>query len=48
MMEFVVIAFLRIQDQKLRWVRLNQKKIRAETYKNVSKNIVEGGIEGVW
>ena len=47
MMEFVVMAFLRIQDQKIRWVRQNQKKIRAETYKNVSKNIAEGDIEGV-
>ena len=47
MMEFVVMAFLRIQDQKIRRVRQNQKKIRAETYKNVSKNIAEGDIEGV-
>ena len=47
MMEFVVMAFLRIQDQKIRWVRQIQKKIRAETYKNVSKNIAEGDIEGV-
>ena len=46
MMEFVVMAFLRIQDQKIRWVRQN-KKIRAETYKNVSINIAEGDIEGV-
>ena len=42
MMEFVVMAFLRTQDQKLRWCRKNQKKLRAETYKNVSKNVEAG------
>lgn len=44
MMEFVVMAFLRTQDQKLRWCRKNQKKLRAETYKNVSKNVEAGDI----
>ena len=41
-MKFVVMAFLRTQDQKLRWCRKNQKKLRAETYKNVSKNVEAG------
>ena len=36
------MVFLRTQDQKLRWCRKNQKKLRAETYKNVSKNVEAG------
>ena len=42
MMEFVVMAFLMTQDQKLRWCRKNQKKLRAETYKNGSKHVEAG------
>ena len=45
MMEFVVMAFLRVQDQKIGWVRQN-KKIRAKIHKNVSKHIAAGDIEG--
>ena len=47
MMEFVVMAFLRTQSQKLRWIRQNQKKVRAETYKNVTRYVAEGDNEGV-
>ena len=39
MMEFVVMAFLREQTQKLRWLRKNQKRIRAEMYKTLCENI---------
>ena len=39
MMEFVVMAFLREQTQRLRWMRINQKKIRAEMYKTLCENI---------
>ena len=42
-MEFVVMAFLRTQDQKLRWCRQNQKTLRAEIYKNVIKIMPEAG-----
>ena len=39
MMEFVVMAFLREQHQKLRWIKDNQKKIRAETYNTLKDNV---------
>ena len=47
MMEFVVMAFLREQTQKLRWMRKNQKKIRAEMYKTLLENVQQGEVHGV-
>ena len=46
MMEFVVIAYIREQEQKLRWVRQNQKKLRAETYKTLCENVEAGNEQG--
>ena len=42
MMEFVVMAYIREQEQKLRWVRQHQQKLRAETYKTLCKNVEPG------
>ena len=39
MMEFFVMAFLREQNQKLRWIKDNQKKLRAETYITLRENV---------
>ena len=46
MMEFVVMAFLREQNQKLRWIKDNQKQIRAETYNILRENVQSEGETG--
>ena len=37
--EFVVMAFIREKQQKLRWIKKHQKKIRAESYQTLKENI---------
>ena len=37
--EFIVMAFVREQQQKLRWIKDHQKQIRAESYQTLKKNI---------
>ena len=37
--EFVVMAFIRDQQQKLRWIKDHQKQIRAESYQTLKKNV---------
>ena len=41
------MAFLMEQTQKLRWMRKNQKKIRAEMYKTLLENIQGGDSHGL-
>ena len=40
------MAYIREQEQKLRWVRQNQKKLRAETYKTLCENVEPGNQTG--
>ena len=46
MMEFVVMAYIREQEQNLRLVRQNQKKLRAETYKSLCEHVEAGNEQG--
>ena len=47
MMEFVVMAFLRTDTQKLRWARKHQRTLRAESYKTLNRNVNQNNGIGV-
>ena len=36
---FVVMAFVREQQQKLRWIKNHQKQIRAKSYQTFKRNV---------
>ena len=43
--EWIVIQWLVAENQKLNWMSMNQKEVRADTYKNVSRHLAATTID---
>jgi hypothetical protein len=39
--EYVCTAFVKVENQRLRWLRFNQKAIRADMYKNIVDHVAQ-------